>query len=293
MYIQEITIDEIKHNLAFIDSSDINVFPCGRRRSRLVDATDANEPTVGYLPFDPEARLNTEANHRKHSALNGYKQSYVLSFNSSDNTLSFVIGGYSFIVKLRKLIGNFAADLVNTYFSGATAIYANIKLEDIVLLSGTSEVPQALTTILRDQTGDGPPLTCLDLSYAETDDKKDKKKDEKKYYFSGLSITASNKVVKAGKNQQVLSLKILESVEDHTTGSISWRIPNESLLPNIDHGSVDNSIKVGIIEADEIKIGEDKKPVAMLDLVKLKSGNDTGKYQLQFTGATVTNLIEY
>ena len=67
-------------NLIFIKSRYIKAFPCSRRRSNLTIDTDGNENSVldkYYIPFDPEARLNTEANNRKHSALNGYKQDYL------------------------------------------------------------------------------------------------------------------------------------------------------------------------------------------------------------------------
>lgn len=86
--------------LIFIKSKYINVFPCGRRRSELVDA-DNNNNTVSdqyYIPFDPEARLNTEANNRKHSGLNGFTQSFLNKCWEDGKNLyiSLVLNGYLF-----------------------------------------------------------------------------------------------------------------------------------------------------------------------------------------------------
>ena len=83
------------NNLVFIESSYIKVFPCGCRKSELVE-TGA---TKQYIPIDPEARLNTEANNRKHSGLNGYKQEY-LNYWNTNGELSLVLAGYLFNIKL-------------------------------------------------------------------------------------------------------------------------------------------------------------------------------------------------
>ena len=48
-------------DLTFIKSTCIQAYPCGRRR-----IPDQTAETAGFrIPFDPEARLNTEANNRK------------------------------------------------------------------------------------------------------------------------------------------------------------------------------------------------------------------------------------
>ena len=80
--------------LAFIKSKNIQVFPCGRRRSTDIAGTGTR------LPFDPEARLNTEANNRKHSSLNGFTQTYLKEWDTTGKRLSLSIAGYLFDILL-------------------------------------------------------------------------------------------------------------------------------------------------------------------------------------------------
>ena len=63
------TLANEKIKQTFVKSLNVQAFPCGRRRS------DSNQ----VIPFDPEARLNTEANNRKHSGINGYTQTFLKS----------------------------------------------------------------------------------------------------------------------------------------------------------------------------------------------------------------------
>ena len=259
--------------LAFIDSAKVKVFPSGRRRSLINDGNDINKT---YIPFDAEARLNTEANNRKHTSLNGYKQSFINSFENGN--LSLVIGGYLFEIKLDSTIGNFATEVDST----TDVIYANIKLEDIMLFAGTQDgkVPAARTTILRDQTLVQTPETCLDIPYST--------EDTTGFYFSGLSFSSAVNRPKATSGiQEVISLRILERTE--VNGRITWQLCEKSKLPNIDHGDVENSVKVGILEADAInvkgelraesvKIGADGDPAVALKVKK----TDLGTYQLNF-----------
>lgn len=233
----------INNNLVFMDSAQVKVYPCGRRRS-LINNGEASDKY--YLPFDAEARLNTEANNRKHSGLNGYKQSYIYSFE--EDVLIIVIGGYLFEIQLDTTLSNLAGLVA----PNASDIYASIKLENITLFAGTSDnlVPSATTRVLRDQsfTSTGAPLTCLDLPYTNNSS-------DIKYYFSGLSFSAAEYIPIADNSaQQVISLRVLtKKVVD---GNLVWEFPEESKLPLIDHGSSENSIKVGTIEADIVKAKE-------------------------------------
>lgn len=88
--------------LTFLPSSQVNAYPCGRRRSTQIDA-DRNDSTTGdiyYIPFDPEARLNTEANNRKHSSLNGFTQTYLQDWNQETKVFTLSLGGYLFNITL-------------------------------------------------------------------------------------------------------------------------------------------------------------------------------------------------
>jgi hypothetical protein len=81
--------------LTFVRSVNIQAFPCGRRTS----ATESAKQTY-YFPFDPEARLNTEANNIKHSSLNGYTQTYLKDWDSNRKLLTLSLAGYLFTIAL-------------------------------------------------------------------------------------------------------------------------------------------------------------------------------------------------
>ena len=87
----------------FIKSSNVKAYPCGHRRSELID-TDSDLNTVTdqrYFPFDPEARLNTEANNRSHSSLNGFTQTYIKEWDYADKKiLTMSLAGYLFTIEL-------------------------------------------------------------------------------------------------------------------------------------------------------------------------------------------------
>jgi hypothetical protein len=51
--------DDSGQKLAFINSLNVQAFPCGRRRSEQITSADDKY----YIPYDPEARLNTEKNN--------------------------------------------------------------------------------------------------------------------------------------------------------------------------------------------------------------------------------------
>ena len=109
-----------KNGLVFIKSKNINAFPCGRRRGIINKESAADV----YIPFDPEARLNTEANNRKHSSINGFKQSYLKWTN--DGTLLLVIEGYLFNITLTYI------DASNTVHDYSTVNSFGSAIENIL-----------------------------------------------------------------------------------------------------------------------------------------------------------------
>ena len=196
--------------LTFIKSTNIQAYPCGRRRSNLVDK-DGSDTTTNdqyYFPFDPEARLNTEANNRKHSSLNGYTQTYLQDWDSSNKVLSLAVAGYLFNITLDDYIvdpdtdqpvynldafGNaiITALLTNADAteSQATSIYVNILLEDVKLFTGFQEY---YTSILRNQSNNNKaPETSLDLLNEKSRNNLEKAKNFDNYYFSGLSFSTT------------------------------------------------------------------------------------------------------
>jgi hypothetical protein len=257
-------------NMAFIKSLKIQAFPCGRRRGFV----DTDSPTDdAYIPFDPEARLNTEANNRKHTSLNGFTDSYIKSW--TDNKLELVVGGYFFS------IDNAEKNDFSSFASSEsdTAIYANILLHKVPLLSGDDLAYGSY--ILRNQSAtsgsgaDNPPSTEIDLlrTAASGEAQTNFIKNKENYYFSGLSFTTVA-LTECTDNQQRISLQILEKVEG------AWRIYQPALLPKIEHGKEEDSVKVKkLIVEDSIKLGSEGISVPSLKVVELKSG----KYQLQFS----------
>lgn len=296
-----------ENKLAYLDSLNVKVFPSGRRKSELLNENDQKEKY--HIPIDPEARLNTEANHRKHSGLNGYKQNYILSW--TNESISLVLAGYLFNIKLSsafmptignnknsdQLIGeHLAANLKDNNDKALVAdkIYVNILTTDITFfqsVDGTNNPNSTVSTeILRDQSFSADPLACLDL-------KKDTTKASPMamdFYFSGLSFSAEpleeiKKQIPA--NMHSLSLLILTKAAD------GWHICESSKLPKIDHGDTKDSVKIqgdlavegdinvnGTVTTDEVIIGGMK--AITLEVAEVSEN----KWQLRFNNARLSPL---
>lgn len=76
--------------LGFLNSMEINVFPCSRRNSSIIESQKEGQSHY-YFPYDPEARLTTEANKIKETSSNGFTQTYIKSVNFFD-TVSLEAG---------------------------------------------------------------------------------------------------------------------------------------------------------------------------------------------------------
>jgi hypothetical protein len=290
------------NGLVFIKSKNIQAFPCGRRRSNLIDADKSSDTRNDryYIPFDPEARLNTEANNRKHSGLNGFKQSYLKSW-ISDGIITFVIEGYLFTITAEEyatdvVFGNAIEKLLGT----ANTIYANIQLANIKFFDGMAGVGESATEVLRDQSLNEEPSNCLDLLIDNAD-----KSSPDSYYFSGLSFSTKDK---SNSKSGLYSVQIL--AKDDT----GWHIYNPFRLPNIEHGNLRHSIKVPgdvyiysdddqnfygnltvdenisakVLNADSVQ--QNGHSVALLNVVKSTDESGAIKYQLKFSGAVEKEL---
>ena len=226
--------------LTFIKSENVQVFPSGRRGAKVEN--EANIPT-NTIPFDPEARLNTEANNRKQSGLSGYTQEYLKDWSNTHLTLS--LAGYLFdITHAYGSVDAFGQAIITALGENNTnAVYANILIEKVRLYSGelNGKSKEYYTSILRDQSDSAIPATYLDLP-----------NDDNNYYFSGLSFSVIPLTSKVGgtaktrdslfnsdNTQQLVSLCILEKVDSE------WKIHQPALLPNIEHDTTQNSIVVG------------------------------------------------
>lgn len=152
--------------ITFPASIDVQAFPCARRRS--IQLTIAQ--TQQMWPFDPEARLNTERNNRRHTGINGYRDSYINKININKPTATapasgqeqklgecdFTLAGYNFKLSLfenslppafnrtrvesgidllgQLILGGLA--LEESIANSANKLYANIVLEEQMLYTG-------------------------------------------------------------------------------------------------------------------------------------------------------------
>ena len=260
IFIETHTDGDLK--LAFIKSANVRAFPCGRRRSE--DLATSNY----RIPFDPEARLNTEANNRRHSSINGYTQTYLKSWETPDDStttglLTLSLAGYLFNITLNKLtdatgksidfsqVDTFGTQLVSALGEEtAQQIYANILIEDTPLLASSTQT--YYTEVLRNQSASDNPELSLDLiiSAYDTSTEIAQLQNFNNYYFSGLSFSTSPLTRKDGtrsdnaitttnlSRQNAVSLLILEKIDG------SWQIHEPAWLPLIEHGETADSIVV-------------------------------------------------
>jgi hypothetical protein len=278
--------------LAFMASTAVQAFPCGRRGT-----ISGNQ-----MPFDPEARLNTEANNIKQTSANGLAQTYLSSW--SDNTLSLVLAGYLFNINIAEMndYNTFSGKLLECLSNKDStlnpetvdSIYVNIRLEETPLY--TDGITDYYTSILRDQAyEDASSGVTLNTKKARLDLLKDgidvSGTQPSDYYFSGLSfstraITSSasqeeftnraysiEKLVSNNVTQRVISLKILKKVDGN------WQIFEPARLPEIRHGETPGSVEFGSLNATSLK--QDGVSVATMNLV-----TENGKPHLQFTFTT-------
>ena len=300
--------------LAFVKSLDIQAYPCGRRRSQKI----VNNAENYNIPFDPEARLNTEANNRKHSGLNGLASDYINKFSSDEGILSLVLAGYLFDIKLAKnmtltdticnaLITEFktlasssgteTAPTATSIITSADRIYANILIEETQLYTG--EFKEYFTGVLRDQSAaessDNSAKTELDLVI----DEKANLQSAENYYFSGLSFSIHPLTGIKPKDQYIDSQTISPVTRDerkiYSNGALvqrivslcifekkngSWQIHKPACLPEIKHGDLDGSIKLGDTCAQSFRMGTDSSNSKSVPAIQLKK--DGNEYQLQF-----------
>lgn len=243
---------EIKNGLllnndrVFLPSTDINVFPCSRRgQANIEDVAIENSATY----YDPEARLNTERTNRLHTALNGFTNSFIKSYDAEAKTLIFVLAGYYVEIK------NFdPAIIASTLGEGVDKIYAHLRLHDHVSLN----VKDYFTEMLYRQSESELDANYLDVTYTINGDHGD--------FFVGVSFTKELVEGTATHNLQLFSY-----VND------TWKQTPASLLPKIEHGETENSVKVsGDFTADTVN-AKNRLSVPVIDTKVIENTvDDTG-----------------
>lgn len=253
--------------LAFAGSSLIKVYPCGARHATYKQ-TGTN--TESYIPYDPEARLATESTSRKTAGGLGLpqKQSALVAY---DKSLNFYLNGYFFelstdatpttsMTLINQVTRELEAGLASPGMD-VTAIYANIIVQQVPLYYDDSDkLLDYKTWVLRDQVQQAAGKVAADL-----DKMVDETASEKDYYFSALSFSATpraTKVISMDKKtlyhedkvadeatpaaQQITSILLFEKI------SGKWQINQAALLPRIEHGAKENSVKLGDLELEDL-----------------------------------------
>lgn len=226
----------INNERVFLQSKNINVFPCSRRGQ--YESRD-----LAYY-YDPEARLNTERTNRLNTAINGYKDSFLLAHQTTPGTtttenLVFVLAGYYFEIK------DFSAAAVADAL-GITdgKIYVHLSLHTGISL----DVPDYYTEILYRQSTKAADedkkyqYNHLDVTYSKgtlTDD-----------FFVGVSFT--KEVVTDIINTQTGSRRIPSynlPLFAYNANNKVWDPIQTSLLPKVDHDELEDSVIVGELHA--------------------------------------------
>lgn len=219
----------------FLSSKKINIFPCSRRGQY--------ESEYSIKHYDPEARLNTERTNRLHTAINGFKDSFIERFEEYSYTdeaaeetivlkkLIFVLAGY------RVEIEDFDPTIIAEALSLGTSdtIYAHLSLRDKISLS----TEDYYTEILHRQSTEPTEVNYLDISYGDTEDE---------CFFVGVSFVKD----KNTSDDSLPSYNLpLFSYSDN-----EWKIVQTSLLPKIEHDTTEDSIKV----SGDFTISHDASP---------------------------------
>ena len=229
-------------NRAFLESKNINVFPCSRRGQ-----TSPSSNSVTF--YDPEARLNTEHTNRLHTALNGFKSDFIIEYPDLETkySLAFVLAGY--YVE----IAYFNPDEIATNVLGVTdntsdtTLYAHLGLHTGVSLQvdRTKDNPYTTEILYRQATGAD---ASIYLDVRHKDETLAKAEPLESDFFVGISfVTDENNA--AYTDNRIISLTLPIAIKK--AGTTTWQFMQTSLLPKVDHGTTENSVKVGELTVDE------------------------------------------
>ena len=191
----------------YFKSKDIKVFPSSFRGTYKSGASTL----APEITFDPEARLNTEANFILPKATLG-KDSYIVQYNESQNKIAFVLGGYYFEILD---IGDYLDEIANKNIG--------LKLRPITLQDPDVDLQFQLDTSRSTNLLDSwEPAsdTILDLLIDD------------QYCFTGLKVLESDLATEGSDARIKLFL------EDKT-------VNQKAILPTIEQGSGNNTLLHG------------------------------------------------
>ena len=250
-------------DLCWVESSNISVFPCPGRGT--ITANNIK------IPLDLEARLATERNYTNMTANNGYKKSFIqleLDTEGNKKLKELVLNGYRFTFTdgnnfngyyLKDFLGDSLS--LGAFPSGTTDIYAVIKTEVTNLVQ--SDDISTTTPVLRHLTAGNNNISLDTLTNGTS-------------YFYGLVFTTDpdNAILDPGDTQKKYYLQIIKEGEFNL----------EALLPSIDHGETENSVKMGSVQVDNLSLGTGDSKLKVPALHVQEQSDNT--YQLQFSYST-------
>lgn len=196
----------------YFRSSDIRIFPSAFRGTYEAITEQGN--TLN-LTFDPEARLNTEANFILPKATTT-ESSYIIEYNQTQKKLRFILGGYYFELSN-----------VDQYVEDLKDHYLGILVRSIKLVDASKESIQAAYQHDSDRT------TLLIDSWEATADNILDAEFDGEYAFTGLNVFSE---LSATSINTAAKLKIF--LEDGSINQLAY-------LPEIKHGSGETSLRHG------------------------------------------------
>lgn len=188
----------------YFQSKHVRIFPSSFRGNYSINSSS--------VVFDPEARLNTEANFILPKVDLG-KNTYIIDYissstDSTNNVIKFILGGYYFEISE---IDNYKEELKNKFVC--------ITLRNVTLNDGTDEVDSQRVSKVLDSWED----TSTHILDKSTD-----LNQTEYYYFTGLKV--------ADTEEGTYTLKLFDN---------NGNINQEYLLPEINHGTGINALTHG------------------------------------------------
>jgi hypothetical protein len=233
------------NNRVFFPSENVNIFPCSRR-GRSYDASE-------LVYYDPEARLNTERTNRIGTAINGFTDSFIESYEN--NKLTFVLAGYR--VEVKDFYPGEIASVLYQATDGEsgesgvrpTTICAHLSLHTGISLNTGDYTTEILYRQSTANTGDIEQVNSLDVTYSDKDLNDN---DINIDYFVGISFTSGPTVDII--NDVLLPAHDLDLFKN-TQNNNAWSIVQTSLLPKIKHGEgAGDSVYIHDLETENIEI---------------------------------------
>jgi len=234
----------------FVESRNIKVFPCSYR-----GYYDTTGTTPRLVTFDPEARLNTEANFIHAGAGDGSTDSYIINWiydnpETAKNVLKCIIGGYYFEI-FNVTPADFKARNVTTLY---------IKTRNIEIQEATDDGDRARSTEIL-----GTAISASDL-YLD-------KPSNGLTLFTGLFADVDN--VSGATYTSKLTL----------VDGLEWRILTSKFLPKLFAGK--GELSVVINDEDNEAIGN--KSVAMGEDTFVKGNNSVAEGHNEYQSIPFTS----